>query len=74
MFSELGIEPSAFAVAQHYGSIIDSLIIDKSDEGMVNKIKNLGISVYATDIVMRDQKDRGRLAAEIIDRIKNRAR
>jgi LPPG:FO 2-phospho-L-lactate transferase len=28
MFSELGIEPSAFAVAQHYGSIIDGLLTD----------------------------------------------
>jgi LPPG:FO 2-phospho-L-lactate transferase len=74
MFTELGIEPSAFAVAQHYGSIIDGLMIDKSDEGMVNQIKDLGIRVNTTDIIMHDQKDRGRLATEIIDLIKKWAK
>jgi LPPG:FO 2-phospho-L-lactate transferase len=69
MFTELGIEPSAFAVAQHYGSIIDGFIIDKSDDIMVDKIENLGIRIYTTDIVMHDQKDRGRLAAEVINQI-----
>jgi LPPG:FO 2-phospho-L-lactate transferase len=71
MFSELGIEPSAFAVAQHYCSIIDGFILDRSDEGMVNKIKKLGIRIYTTDIVMHNQKDRGRLAAEVINQIKS---
>jgi len=69
MFTELGIEPSAFAVAQHYGSIIDGFIIDNSDDELVGKIDNLGIRIYTTDIVMHDQKDRGRLAAEVINQI-----
>ena len=71
MFTELGIEPSAFAVAQHYGSIIDGFIIDNSDDIMVDKIDKLGIRIYTTDIVMHDQKDRGRLATEVINQIKS---
>jgi len=71
MFTELGIEPSAFAVAQHYGSIIDGFIIDNSDDELVDKIENLGIRVYTADILMHDQKDRGRLAAEVINHIKS---
>jgi hypothetical protein len=70
MFSELGIEPSAFAVAQHYGSIIDGIIIDRSDISMVDKINALGMQTYVSDILMRNQKDRGRLANEAITLIK----
>jgi len=71
MFTELGIEPSAFAVAQHYGSIIDGFIIDNADDELVDKIDNLGIRIYTTDILMHNQKDRGRLAAEVINQIKS---
>jgi LPPG:FO 2-phospho-L-lactate transferase len=69
MFSELGIEPSALAVAQHYGSIIDSIIIDKSDDCMVKGINALGIGTYISDIFMHDWKDRGRLATEVVELI-----
>jgi LPPG:FO 2-phospho-L-lactate transferase len=70
MFSELGIEPSALAVAQHYGSIIDGIIIDNSDISMVDKINALGIQTYIIDILMRDHNDRGRLANEAIKLIR----
>lgn len=71
MFSELGIEPSAFAVAQHYGSIIDGLLIDKIDDCMVERINSLGVRTYVTDIVMHDRMDRGRLGTEVVDVIKS---
>jgi len=69
MFSELGIQPSAFAVAKHYGSIIDSLLIDNIDRGMAERINALGIQTSITDILMRDKVDRSRLATEIIEYI-----
>jgi LPPG:FO 2-phospho-L-lactate transferase len=67
MFTELGIEPSALAVAQHYSSVIDYLAIDNSDAGIVRDINKEGIQTIVTDILMRDETDRGRLAREIID-------
>jgi LPPG:FO 2-phospho-L-lactate transferase len=69
MFSELGIQPSALAVAQHYDSIIHCLIVDNSDDPLVREINKLDICTYVTDILMRDRSDRGRLAQEIIDDI-----
>jgi LPPG:FO 2-phospho-L-lactate transferase len=69
MFSELGIEPSAFAVAQHYGSIIDSLVVDNSDSFLEERINALGTKTYLTDIIMNDRSDRKRLATEIIEYI-----
>ncbi|MFZ2097473.1 MAG: 2-phospho-L-lactate transferase [Anaerolineales bacterium] len=69
MFSELGIQPSALAVAQHYGSLIRYLVVDNSDLSMVNEINKLGIRSLVTDIFMRDHTDRARLAEEIVDLI-----
>ena len=67
MFTELGIQPSAFAVAQHYQGIIDGLVIDHRDDIMAEKISTLGIRPFITDILMRDREDRVRLAREVIE-------
>lgn len=69
MFSELGIKPSVVAVAQHYGNLVDCLVIDNSDDSLTEKINTLGIRAYPTDILMDDQFDRERLGREIIDHI-----
>ena len=71
MFAELGVEPSALAVARHYGSLIRSIVIDNSDGNLTNGINELGIHVFLTNILMRNRSDRGRLAIEIIDHIKS---
>ena len=67
MFTELGIQPSAFAVAQHYQGIIDGLVIDHRDDIKAEKISTLGIRPFITDILMRDREDRGRLARDVIE-------
>jgi LPPG:FO 2-phospho-L-lactate transferase len=69
MFSELGIQPSALAVTQHYNELIHSIVIDNSDGSVEKEINQLGIHTILTNILMRDQADRGRLAQEIIDHI-----
>ncbi len=70
MFAELGIEPSAFAIAQHYQDLLDYLVIDNCDECQAKNIHDLGIQTLVTDILMYDRADRGRLARELIDIIK----
>jgi len=69
MFSELGIHPSATAVAEHYHGLINCLVIDNSDAHMSSRINGLGIRTYISDILMRDRADRGRLASEIVELI-----
>jgi LPPG:FO 2-phospho-L-lactate transferase len=69
MFSEMGIRPSALAVAQHYNKLLHSIVIDNSDVGMVREINDLGIHTMVSNIVMKDKVDRGRLAQEIIETI-----
>ena len=70
MFSDLGLEPSALAVAKHYDHLVDYLWIDNADEILVSDINTLGIDTYVTDILMHDRSDRGRLASEMLDIIK----
>jgi len=66
MYSEMGIEPSAFAVAQHYMDILRGFMIDTQDAGLTPQIEALGIEVCQTDILMADRADRQRLAGEVL--------
>jgi LPPG:FO 2-phospho-L-lactate transferase len=70
MFSELGIKPSAFAVAAHYQEIIDAIFLDRTDHQQVKDIEALGISSVLTDALMINKADRGRLAGEVIEYIR----
>jgi LPPG:FO 2-phospho-L-lactate transferase len=74
MFSDLGIRPSALAIAQHYSSVIDYLAIDSSDADIVRDINREGIQTIVTDILMRDGADRARLAHEILEFIETRGK
>lgn len=67
MFTELGIEPSPLAVAQHYGKLLRGLVIDNVDSSQNKAIEELGIMPLVTDALMRDRPDRKRLAAEVLD-------
>lgn len=66
MYMEMGIKPSALAVAEHYQGVIDGLVIDKVDENQVNLIAQCGIMCLATKTLMSDNVDREQLARETI--------
>jgi len=70
MYLEMGINPSAKAVMDHYGLLLDGIVIDNQDEGSV--IDRSGerlhpIEVYSTDTWMKTREDRFRLAGEVVD-------
>jgi LPPG:FO 2-phospho-L-lactate transferase len=67
MFTELGIQPSALAVAEHYKGLIHCVFIDHKDQNLVSGINRLGIRAVVADILMRDHADRKRLAQELIN-------
>ncbi len=69
MFTEMGIQPSATAVAKHYQGIIQWMVIDTSDNLEKSDINHMGIEPIVSDIVMRDRADRGRLARELLKSI-----
>jgi LPPG:FO 2-phospho-L-lactate transferase len=53
MFAELGLEPSALAVARHYGSpLLTGFVLDEVDAGLAESISGLGIVPHVTNTIM----------------------
>jgi len=73
MFSELNIEPSAFAVAQHYEGIISHFVLDLIDHDLERSISNLGMKTTTVNTVMKTQEDRRQLAADVLNFIQRAA-
>ncbi len=66
MYSELGIEPSALAVAKHYRNILAGFVLDNVDQSMENDVKELDIKTLVTDTLMNNLTDRTRLAKDVL--------
>ena len=67
MFSELGIEPSAAAVAMHYGSKISSFVLDTRDRHLEAGIRGSGLRTLVCNTVMSTVPERRRLAQDVLD-------
>lgn len=67
MFFELGIEPSALAVADHYQNTIRGLVIDQLDANYEDAIFKLGITPFITNTRMISSEDRTRLAQDVLN-------
>jgi LPPG:FO 2-phospho-L-lactate transferase len=66
MSSELGIKPSALAVAKHYRTILTGFVLDNEDLNMQTEIKNLEIETLVTNTLMNNLTDRTRLAHDVL--------
>ena len=66
MYRELGIEPSALAVAKHYQSLITGFVLDRVDKQLEGEIMALGVTTLVTNTLMKSHEDRSRLAQEIL--------
>jgi LPPG:FO 2-phospho-L-lactate transferase len=66
MCSELGIEPSARAVADHYRSFLTGFMLDHADRAQADEIGRWGIISNVTNILMSTIQDRARLAGELL--------
>ncbi len=67
MYAELGIDPSAVAVARHYSGLLDGFVVDHQDAALVGEIEKLGMQVLVTQTLMLTLDDRRRLAAEVLE-------
>lgn len=59
---ELGVEPSALAVARHYRGVVRALVIDRTDATLAPAIETFGIRAVVEDTLMTDDAARERLA------------
>lgn len=62
----VGIRTDSVGVAQTYSEFLDSLVIDRSDEGLAGEIEELGIKCIPLDTLMRDRSDEKRVAKELL--------
>jgi len=63
MFAELEIEPTAAAVARHYGNLLNGFVLDNLDK---NLTKLLSVPCLITDTIMVEREQRFRLAEEVL--------
>jgi len=63
MYAELGITPTAHAVAEHYGDLLAGFVLDEVDG---NLTKDLGLRTLVTDTIMKSMEDRTRLGEAVL--------
>ena len=63
MYAELGIEPSALAVAEHYRNLLAGFVLDSKDGQLSDKFKG---KILVTDTLMNSPADRARLAVDVL--------
>jgi LPPG:FO 2-phospho-L-lactate transferase len=63
MYSELGITPSALAVAEHYRDLLTGFVLDEIDTILT---ESLDIKTLITDTIMSEEEDRKRLGEEVL--------
>ncbi len=62
MMESLGFEPSAYGVARMYNDLAESMIIDRQDQRLRQKIEDLGMRCIVTDTIMGTQRKKVQLA------------
>jgi LPPG:FO 2-phospho-L-lactate transferase len=71
MYRELGIEPSALAVARHYCDLISGFVFDQLDKHLEGEIRSLNMRTFVTNTLMKSHDDRKQLAINLLDFIGN---
>jgi len=66
----LGIEVSAYGVAELYRDFLDIMVIDTVDEAERPRIEALGLDVIATNTVMRSLEDKVSLAETVLEALR----
>ncbi len=67
MLAELGHDVSALGVARYYRDWVDGFVLDAQDAGLAREIESLGMKVRVADTMMRNDDDKRRLAADVLD-------
>lgn len=66
MFAELGVEPSALAVAQHYADLLSGFVLDAADEPLAQAVAKLGTQALVLPTLMKSAPERQRLAQDVL--------
>lgn len=61
---ELNLDVSVLGIARFYDGLIDGLVIDHVDAGYLPRLRESGLHVHCSDILMKSAGDRERVAGE----------
>ena len=73
MYRELGIEPSALAVAKHYQNLVTGFVLDELDTKLEADIQSLNMRTLITKTLMENSDNRRRLAEDVLHFIGNQS-
>jgi len=66
MYRELGIEPSALAVANHYRGLATHFVLDTIDSQLIESVRGLNMQTLVTNTLMNSHEARRQLAHAIL--------
>jgi LPPG:FO 2-phospho-L-lactate transferase len=67
MYRELGIEPTAVAIARHYEGLLTGFVLDKVDAQLEADVRRLNMQTLVTDTLVRTSEERRRLAEDVLN-------
>lgn len=67
MFDELGISPSAMAVAEQYRGLVNGFVLDIIDSRLAADVRRLNMQTLATNTLMKTADERKRLAEDVLN-------
>jgi hypothetical protein len=67
MYAELGIQPSALAVAEHYQDILGGFVFDIHDKNLMSEVGSLNVSILNVDTMMNSPTQQKRLAQDVVN-------
>ena len=70
MYAEMGITPSALAVAEHYKDLLTGFVIDTVDAAYAPDLQFTNLQTCVTNTLMKTQTDRRRLAQDVLNLIR----
>jgi LPPG:FO 2-phospho-L-lactate transferase len=70
MYAEMGITPSALAVAEHYKDLLTGFVIDTVDAAYAPDLQLANLQTCVTNTLMKTQTDRRRLAQDVLNLIR----
>ncbi|HUH95775.1 MAG TPA: 2-phospho-L-lactate transferase [Anaerolineales bacterium] len=71
MYRELGLEPSALAVARHYQNLASGFVLDEQDAELAGDIRGLKMQTLITKTLMENSAGRRHLAEDVLHFIGN---
>ncbi len=66
MYRELGITPSALAVAKHYEGLVSHFVLDDVDSQLTESVRGLNMRALVTNTLMKSHEERRQLAQAVL--------